>query len=103
MSADAVLRRCARAGVAVWNDGGQLRYRVLDGAGLPADLADDLRRHKAELCALLNGRPEPRPGHCWTCGGPVLGWPDALYANCGDCVLAAAERILGGLRGRETR
>jgi hypothetical protein len=99
MSVDETLRACARAGVIVWNEGCRLRYRTLTGDGLPADLADALRAHRDELLALLAGRPEPRPGRCWTCGGEVAGWPDALYANCATCASEGARRVLARLRG----
>jgi hypothetical protein len=99
MSVDALLRRCGERGIALWAADGHLRYRVLDGSGLPADLAAALRTHKAELLRILAGRPEPRPGRCWSCGQPVLGWPAALYANCAGCALAGARRVLARLTG----
>jgi hypothetical protein len=101
MNAADVLRQCARAGVLVSADGGRLHVRSVDGAPVPSDLLVDLRAHKAELLAILAGRPEPRPGRCWSCGQPVLGWPAALFANCAACALTGTRRVLARLHGIE--
>jgi hypothetical protein len=101
MSAADVLHACACAGVLVTADGGRLHVRSEDGSPIPPALLAALREHKAALLALLDGRPEPRRGHCWTCGGPVLGWPDALYANCAPCALTGARRVRMRLHGTE--
>lgn len=47
-----LLRRAAAAGVELESRGDRLRWRA--PGGLPADLADGLRTHKAELLAVLS-------------------------------------------------
>lgn len=95
--ADAVLRACARAGVIVTADGPHLDAWTEDGSPLPVELIAALRAHKSELLAILNGK-QPRRGRCWTCGAPVPGEPDLLYAACAGCAQAALERLLANSR-----
>jgi hypothetical protein len=82
MNVDDVLRACARAGVLVSAGGSRLHVRTVDGTPIPPDILAALRTHKAELLRILAGRPEPRPGRCWSCGQPVLGWPVRLPGGC---------------------
>lgn len=64
---DAIFDQCDAADVRLWRDGNSLRFRA--PRGLPAQLASDVRTHKA---ALLDKLPD---GFGWYRGGAI--WANA--------------------------
>ena len=100
MNARDVLLKAAGCGVHLSVDGDRLKVEPMNGvAGVPADLLEQLRQHKAEVVALLT---EPLPhGACCDCGRDTSSivttrfgedWlcPSCWDQRCGEPVRLAA-------------
>ena len=87
MNARDVLLRAAGCGVNLSVDEDRLKVELMNGvAGVPADLLEQLRQHKAEVVALL---AEPLPhGACVDCGADttcILTTHEGESWLCPDC------------------
>jgi TubC N-terminal docking domain len=81
MTAEELLTRAEVLGVSVQADGSELvlRYR----GGLPADLVDELRAHKAEVLAFLVGDIDDSPVACRGCAAAIPAGT-TLCVECGS-------------------